>query len=171
MMDGASELCMRGKNSKGKDEGQAKEAELFKQLGKFQMELECLKKISAALTPMNSASWLIRCTLSSVSVANVRWWSYPCSTHHYLRTSLRVSTFRITARIDAFYLDAPLSGCRRVVEYLAMKGIPTSRAWVPYLLHPMWLRSAYQKPRTTVQGELSERFPCLVELKPVTAVD
>jgi len=33
------------------------------------------------------------------------------------------------------------------------------------------LRVIYQKPRTTVPGEPSERFPCLVDLRMVTAVD
>jgi hypothetical protein len=32
-------LFTRGKKSKGKEEGQAKEAELFQQIGKLQMEL------------------------------------------------------------------------------------------------------------------------------------
>ena len=56
LLDGASALLTRGKKSKEKEEGQAKEAELFQQIGKLQMELEWLKKISAALTPMNCAS-------------------------------------------------------------------------------------------------------------------
>ena len=70
LLDGASELLTRGKKSK------AKEAELFQQIGKLQMELEWLKEISAALTPMNCASWSIQTTLSSGSAANVRCWHY-----------------------------------------------------------------------------------------------
>jgi putative transposase len=35
----------------------------------------------------------------------------------------------------------------------------------------MGLRAIYQKPRTTVPGDSSERFPCLVDLSTVTAVD
>ena len=56
LLDGANELCTRSKKSKEKEEGEAREAELFQQIGKLLMELECLKKISAALTPMNCAS-------------------------------------------------------------------------------------------------------------------
>jgi len=44
LLDGASELFSRGKNTKDKEEGQAKEAELFQQFGRLQMELEWLKK-------------------------------------------------------------------------------------------------------------------------------
>ena len=35
----------------------------------------------------------------------------------------------------------------------------------------MGLRAIDQKPRTTVPGHPSERFPCLVDLKQITAVD
>ena len=45
LLDGASELLTRGKKSTGK----AKEAELFQQIGKLQMELEWLKKKSQLL--------------------------------------------------------------------------------------------------------------------------
>ena len=51
LLDGASELYTRGK--------QTKEAELCQQIGKLQLELKWLKKITAALMPVNSASWSI----------------------------------------------------------------------------------------------------------------
>lgn len=44
LLEGASELFTRGKKSKVKEEGQAKEAELFQQIGRLQMELDWLKK-------------------------------------------------------------------------------------------------------------------------------
>jgi putative transposase len=43
-LEGASELFSRGKRSRDKDEGRAKEAELFQQIGLLLMELEWLKK-------------------------------------------------------------------------------------------------------------------------------
>jgi transposase-like protein len=43
LLDGASELFTRGSNSKDKEAVQAKEAELFQQIGKLQMELEWLR--------------------------------------------------------------------------------------------------------------------------------
>jgi putative transposase len=49
LLDGARELFTRGKQSKDKEEVQAKEAELFQQIGKLQMELEWLKKKSQLL--------------------------------------------------------------------------------------------------------------------------
>ena len=44
LLEGASDLFTRGKKTNDKNEGQAKEAELFQQIGKLQMELEWLKK-------------------------------------------------------------------------------------------------------------------------------
>ena len=42
LLDGASELFTLGKKTKDQEEGQAKEAELFQQIGRLQMELEWL---------------------------------------------------------------------------------------------------------------------------------
>jgi len=44
LLDGDSDLFTRGKKSKNKKEGKAKEAELFQQIGKLQMELDWLMK-------------------------------------------------------------------------------------------------------------------------------
>ncbi|APD47231.1 MULTISPECIES: hypothetical protein [unclassified Synechococcus] len=49
MLEGASELLGRGKSSNAKEDVQAKEAELFQQIGRLQMELEWLKKKSQLL--------------------------------------------------------------------------------------------------------------------------
>jgi putative transposase len=48
LLEGSSELFTRGKKSQSLDEGQAKEAELFKQLGKLQLELKWLKNLSCS---------------------------------------------------------------------------------------------------------------------------
>lgn len=81
------------------------------------------------------------------------------------------STLRIMARIDACYLEDPTSGNRRMVQYLARDGIPISRDRVRNLMQRMGLRAIYQKPRTTVPGSPSERFPCLEDLQQLTAPD
>lgn len=54
---------------------------------------------------------------------------------------------------------------------LAREGIPISRDRVRNLMRRMGLPAIYQKPRTTVPGDPSERLPCLVNLRLVTAVD
>ena len=49
LLAGDSELFSPGKKSKEKDDSQAKESELFQQIGRLQMELEWLKKKSRQL--------------------------------------------------------------------------------------------------------------------------
>jgi transposase-like protein len=49
LLKGASELFSSGKKRKEKDDSQAKESELFQQIGRLQMELEWLKKKSRQL--------------------------------------------------------------------------------------------------------------------------
>jgi putative transposase len=95
----------------------------------------------------------------------------PRSTLYYQPTPVRESTLRIMARIDALYLEDPCSGSRRMVDYLAMDGIPISRDRVRNLMRRMGLRAIYQQPRTTVAGQPCVHFPCLVDLKQITAVD
>ncbi|MCP9800736.1 IS3 family transposase [Synechococcus sp. RedBA-s] len=95
----------------------------------------------------------------------------PRSTLYYRPAPVRESTLQLMARIDAFYLEDPCSGSRRMVGYLAREGIPISRDRVRNLMCRMGLRAIYQKPRTTVPGEPAERFPCLVDLNQVTTVD
>ena len=95
----------------------------------------------------------------------------PRSTLYDRPTPVRESTLQIMARIDCLYLEDPCSGSRRMVEYLAREGIPISRDRVRNLMRRMGLRAIYQKPRTTVPGDPSERFPCLVDLRLVMAVD
>ena len=95
----------------------------------------------------------------------------PRSTHYYRPKLVRATTLRIMVRIDALYLEDPSGGSRRLVEYLAREGIPISRDWVRNLMLRMGLRAIYQNSRTTVPGEPSERFPCLVDLKQVRAAD
>ena len=95
----------------------------------------------------------------------------PRSTLYYQPIPIRESTLRIMAKIDAHYLEDPCSGSRRMVGYLARDGIPISRDRVRNLMRRMGLRAIYQKPRTTVPGAPSERFPCLVDVSTITAVD
>ena len=75
------------------------------------------------------------------------------------------------ARIDALFLEDPTSGSRRIVNDLATEGIPISRDRVRNLMRRMGLRAICQKPRTTIPGEPSIRYPCLVDLNKITEPD
>lgn len=56
-------------------------------------------------------------------------------------------------------------------QYLARDSIPISRNRIRNLMQRMALRAIYHKPRTTVPGEPSERFPCLVDVRAGTVPD
>ena len=60
------------------------------------------------------------------------------------------------ARIDAWYLEDPASGSRRLLDYLAADGIEVGRNRVRYLKRLMGVtsRALYPKPRPTVSGDL-----------------
>jgi putative transposase len=171
LLDGASELFARGKQTKDKEEGQTKEAELFQQIGRLQMELEWLKK-SLSRCDACELRKLVDHDHPEISVSRqcvlLR---LPRSTLYYRSIPVRESTQWIMARIDALYLEDPCSGSRRMVDDLAREGIPISRDRVRNLMRRMGLWAIYQKLRTTVPGDPSKRFPCLVDLKLVTAVD
>jgi putative transposase len=88
----------------------------------------------------------------------------PRSTHYYRPTPVRESILGAMARIDALYREDPCSGSRRMVDYLAREGIPISRDRVRNLMRRRGLRAIYQKPRTTMPCDPSERYPCLLDL-------
>lgn len=58
-----------------------------------------------------------------------------------------------------------------MVGYLARDGVPISRDRVRNLLRRMGFRAIYQRPRTTIPGDPSERYPCLVDIGQLTSVD
>jgi hypothetical protein len=76
LLDGSSELFTRSKQTKDNKVAQAKEAELFHQIGRLQLELASLKKFSAVLLSVNYASWSITNTPKSASAGNVPCWAW-----------------------------------------------------------------------------------------------
>jgi putative transposase len=171
LLDGARELFTRGKQTKDKEDGQAKESELFQQIGRLQMELEWLKK-SLSCSDAHELRKLVDHDHPELSVSRQGLLlGLPRSTLYYRPTPVRESMLRIMARIDALYLEDPCSGSRRMVAYLARDEIPISRDRMRNLMRRMGLRAIYQKSRTTVPGDPSERFPCLVDLSMVTVLE
>ena len=171
LLENASELFGRGKKTKDKEAGEAKEAELFQQIGKLQMELEWLKK-NLSCSDARELRRLIDGEHPELSIRRqCELLGLPRSTLYYRPVPVREATLRIMARLDALYLEDPCSGSRRMVDYLANEGIQIGRDRVRNLMRRMGLRAIYQKPRTTIPGQPSERFPCLVDLKQITAVD
>ena len=134
LLDGTSELFTRGKKNKVKEESQVKEAELFQQIGKLQMELEWLKK-NLNCFDAHELRKLVDPDHPELSVSRqCALLGLPRSTLYYRPTPVRESTQQIMARIDSLYLEDPCSGSHRMVEYLAREGIPISRDRVRNLM-------------------------------------
>ena len=143
LLDGASELFTRSKKSKDNEEGQAKKAELFQQIGRLQMELELewLKK-SLSCSEARELRKLVDHDHPDLSISRqCALLGLPRFTLYYRPTPVAESTLRIKARIDAVYLEDPCSGSRRMVAYLAREGIPISRDRVRNLIRRMGLRA------------------------------
>jgi transposase-like protein len=137
LLDCASELFTRGKKSKDNEDGQAKEAELFQQIGKLQMELERLKK-SLSCSDAHELPKLVDQDHPEISISNqCALLGLPRSTLSYPPSAVRESTLWIMARIDALYLEDPCSDSRRMVDDLARDGIPINRERVrkPHATH------------------------------------
>ncbi len=125
LLDGASELFTRSKKSKDKEEGQAMEAGPFQQIGRLQMELEWLKKVSAALMPVNCASWSITSTLSSASAVMNPDGFGAINALLPARASARIDSAdhgQDRCALPGGSLLGP--GSRRMVDSLAREGIP-----------------------------------------------
>lgn len=160
LLEGASELFTRGKNTQAKDESQAKEAELFQQIGKLQMELEWLKNKSLSSSDARELRQLVDHDHPDLTVSRqCDLLGLPRSTLYYRPVPVRDSTLLIMARIDALYLEDPTAGSRRMVHYLARDGIPISRDRARNLIRRMGLRAIYQMPRTTLPVNHQSAFP------------
>ena len=171
LLDGASELFTRGKKSKDKEDGQPRRQSCSSRSGGCRWSWSGSKK-SLSCSDARDLRKLVDHEYPDLSVSRQRaLLGLPRSTLYYRPTPVRESTLRIMARIDALYLEDPCSGSRRMVDYLAREGIPISRDRVRNLMRCMGLRAIYRKPRTTIPGDPAERFPCLVDLNAVTAVD
>jgi transposase-like protein len=97
LLDGASELFTRGKKTKDQEEGQAKEAELFQQIGRLQMELEWLKK-NLSCSDARELRKLVDHAHAELSVSRqCALLGLPRSTLYYRPTPVQDSTLRIMA--------------------------------------------------------------------------
>jgi putative transposase len=143
----------------------------LQQIGRLQMELEWLKK-NLSSCDAHDLRKLVEHEDSNLTISRqCELLGLPRSTLYSKPIPVRESTLRIMARIDALFLEDPCCGSRRMVDDLAREGIPISRDRVRNLMYRMGLRAIYQQPRTTIPGEPSERFPCLVEINEINAVD
>ena len=128
-----------------------------------------LRKVSAALMPVNCASWSITTTKRSAPAAKVCCWACldpRCTTSPHQCSNRRYGS---CSRSMLSTLTIPFLAA---AEWWAAKdGTPISRDRVRYIMRHKGLRMIYQKPHTTIPGNRCERFPCLADPKLVTSVE
>ena len=106
-LDIASELFTRGKPTKNKEEGLAKEAQLFQQICRLQMELEWLKKCLSC-SDARDLRKLVDLGHPELSISRqYALLGLPRPTLYYRPKPVRESTLRIMARIETFICKIP----------------------------------------------------------------
>lgn len=93
------------------------------------------------------------------------------STLYYRPVPEDPQTLEIMAHLDRHYLEDPTAGSRRMQQYLRRDGFWVGRDRVRHLMQRMGLRAIYRKPRTTIPGQPSQRFPCLVQVSALQQPD
>ena len=152
-LEGASERFTRGKKTKDNDERQAQGG----------------GAVPAALVPVNCANWSITTTKRSVPAANVCCWA--CLDPRCTTGPRRCSNRRYGSCSRSMLSTLTISSLAAAEWWAAKDETPISRDRVRYIMCRKGLRVIYQKPRTSIPGNQCERFPCLVDLKLVTAVE
>ena len=148
LLDGASELFTRGKKNKDTGDSQVKEAELFQQIGKLQMELEWLKK-NLSCSDARELRKLVDHDHPELSISRqCALLGLPRSTLYYRPISVRESTLRILGRIDAPRRKSERS--RHLAPLMATKAVV-----MPWL--------GYEQQTPTHPAEAPARLPAAVD--------
>jgi putative transposase len=100
LLDGARELFTMGNQSKNKDEGPAKEAELFQQIGRLRMELKWFKKNLSGCDARELRTLVDHDNSERSIIRQCAHLGLPRSTLHDRTTPVRESTLRILAKIN-----------------------------------------------------------------------
>jgi putative transposase len=86
----------------------------------------------------------------------------PRSSLYYAAVPATAAELALMRRIDEQYLRTPFYGSRRMTAWLCREGETINRKRVQRLMRWMGLEAIYPKPRTTVPGTNSTRYPYLL---------
>ena len=132
------------KGDQAAKDAQAREKELFEEIGRLKMELEWLKKKLASSTLEERRRMIEpehpalpgkrQCELLGVARAS------------YYHRPEPDENLRLMRVIDETYLAYPVFGSRQMARWLRRQGYPVNRKWVQRLMRPMGLEAIYRKP-------------------------
>jgi putative transposase len=86
----------------------------------------------------------------------------PRSSLYYEAVLASSAELKLMRRIDEQYLATPFYGSRRMAAWLCRQGVAINRKRVQRLMRLMGLEAIYPKPRTTVPGHTTQRYPYLL---------
>jgi len=81
------------------------------------------------------------------------------SAYYYRPCPVSESDLRRMRIMDEVFTQHPYYGSRRLCHALARQGLPTSRDRVRRLMRLLGISAVYPKPRLSVSGCESERYP------------
>ena len=142
-------------------DAEARQAELFEQIGRLKMELEWLKKNHQLSCKSKRTS--IDAGHPALSVRR------QCELLGLKRSSLyyepggeTAENLRLMRLIDEQYTACPFYGSRRMTEWLVQRGEEVNRKRVQRLMRTMGLEAIYPKPRLSRPGEGHRIYPYLL---------
>src|SRR5512144_2695114 len=142
-------------------DAEARQAELFEQIGRLKMELEWVKKKlppsaedRRSLVEVNHPDLSIRrqCELLGLNR----------STFYYEPADATPEDLRLMRLIDEQYTACPFYGSRRMTEWLTRQGEEVNRKRVQRLMRVMGLEAIYPKPRLSAAGSGHKVYPYLL---------
>jgi putative transposase len=142
-------------------DAEARQAELFEQIGRLKMELEWPKKKLPSSCEHKRP--LIEAGHPALSVRRQCELLGPNrSSLYYESTRETGEDLRLMRRIDEQYTACPFYGSRRITAWLIEQGEEVNRKRVQRLMRLMGLEAIYPKPRLSLAGKGHRIYPYLL---------
>ncbi|HSQ54690.1 MAG TPA: IS3 family transposase [Gemmata sp.] len=143
-------------------DAEARQAELFEQIGRLKMELEWVKKKAATLSCEHKRT-LIEPGHPALSVRRqCELLGLSRSSLYYEPAGETLEDLRLMRRIDEQYTACPFYGSRRMTAWLVEQGEEVNRKRVQRLMRVMGLEAIYPKPRLSAAGKGHRIYPYLL---------
>ena len=141
---------------------EAREADLYEQIGRLKMELEWLKKKLPASVEVRRT--MIEHSHPQISVQRqCELVGLHCSTLYYSPATETQLNLELMRRIDEQYTKTPFYGWPRMTAQLRRAGYAVNPKRVRRLMQLLGLQAIYPKPRTSQKGAEVAIYPYLLQ--------
>src|SRR4051812_4393530 len=142
-------------------DAEARQTELFEQIGRLKMELEWVKKKLPSsceqkrfLIDVGHPELSVRRQCELLGLSRSSLYYQPCGG--------TAEELRLMRRIDEQYTACPFYGSRRMMAWLTDQGEEVNRKRVQRLMRIMGLEAIYPKPRLSLAGKGHRIYPYLL---------